>query len=149
MSEIDYPPFFVLLRRFYEQDVKYFIIDGFAAVLHGVLRATFDLDVVVDFSEENVKKLISVINEFNLKPTVPINPTEMADADKRKKWREEKNTKVLNFVDTEGIYRLDIVLLYNYADFKPMEIVIDEIPVYVVDKETLIGMKKMLVGMWI
>ncbi|MEO0162726.1 MAG: hypothetical protein ABIL39_03250 [candidate division WOR-3 bacterium] len=86
--------------------------------------------------------MISVINEFNLKPTVPINPTEMADADKRKKWREEKNTKVLNFVDTEGIYRLDIVLLYNYANFKPMEIVIDEIPVYVVDKETLIGMKK-------
>ncbi|MEO0162725.1 MAG: hypothetical protein ABIL74_10700 [candidate division WOR-3 bacterium] len=55
MSEIDYPPFFVLLRRFYEQDVKYFIIDGVAAVLHGVLRVTFDLDVVVDFSEEKLK----------------------------------------------------------------------------------------------
>ncbi len=142
MPEIEYPPFFALLRRFYENGVKYFVIGGVAAVLHGVLRATFDLDVVIDFSEDNVKKLIAVIDEFNLKPMVPISPIEMTDANKRQKWIEEKNARVLNFSDSDGIYRLDIALIYNYSDIKPIEITIDEIPIYVVDKNTLIEMKK-------
>lgn len=122
--------------------MKYFVIGGVAAVIHGVLRATFDLDVVIDFSEENVKKLVTVIEEFNLMPTVPIEPIEMADINKRKEWIGEKNARVLNFVDVDGIYRLDIALIYNYADIQPVKIIIDEIPVYVVDKETLIEMKK-------
>lgn len=142
MSALEYPPFFAILRRFYELGVKYFVVGGVAAVLHGVLRVTFDLDVVVDLGEENVKKLVGVIEQFNLKPMVPIEPIEMADANKRMVWIKEKNAKVLNFTDTDGIYRLDIVLVYNYFDIKPIEIVIDEIPVYVVDKDTLIKMKK-------
>ncbi len=142
MPALEYPPFFTILRRFYETEVKYIVIGGVAAVLHGVLRATFDLDVVIDFSADNVAKLIKVLNEFNLKPIVPIEPADLSDPHKRMEWREKKNCRVINFSDPDGIYRLDIALIYDYADFQPMKLIIDEIPVYVVDKNTLIEMKK-------
>ena len=34
-------------------DVRYVVIGGIAAVLHGVPRATFDLDLLIDASPEN------------------------------------------------------------------------------------------------
>lgn len=142
MPEIEYPPFFSILRRFYELDVRYIVIGGVAAVLHGVLRATFDLDVVIDFSQENVAKLITVLKEFNLNPVVPIKVEDFTDFLKRQEWINKKNARVINFTDPDGIYRLDIALIYDYSAITPIKIIIDEIPVYVVDKETLIKMKR-------
>lgn len=142
MPALEYPPFFAILRRFYDLDVNYVVIGGVAAILHGVLRATFDLDVVIDFDEKNVAKIIKVLEEFNLKPTVPIDPAELSDAIKRKEWQEKKNARVINFIDPEGIYRLDVALIYNYGEIKPLKITIDGVSVYVVGKEKLIQMKK-------
>lgn len=33
--------------------VKYIVIGGIAAVLHGIPRATFDLDILIEATEEN------------------------------------------------------------------------------------------------
>lgn len=39
-------------------DVRYVVIGGIAAILHGVPRATFDLDILIDPSAENARKLL-------------------------------------------------------------------------------------------
>ena len=36
-----------VFKSFQNHDVKYVIIGGIAAVLHGVPRATFDLDILI------------------------------------------------------------------------------------------------------
>ena len=38
-----------VFRSFQRHDVKYVVIGGIAAILHGVPRATFDLDILQDF----------------------------------------------------------------------------------------------------
>ncbi len=135
------PPFFVILKRFYEEEVKYIIIGGVAAVLYGVPRATFDLDIILDFSEQNVDKLIKVLNEFNLRPTVPISPIDFCSKEKRDDWTKNKNAKVINFIDPAGNYRLDVALIYDYNKTNRIVLEIENIRIYVVDKETLIKMK--------
>lgn len=42
-------------------DVKYLVIGGTAAVLHGVPRATFDLDVLIEASSENASALLNAL----------------------------------------------------------------------------------------
>ena len=42
-------------------DVRYVVIGGIAAVLHGVPRATFDLDILIDATEENATRLLSAL----------------------------------------------------------------------------------------
>jgi tRNA nucleotidyltransferase/poly(A) polymerase len=42
-------------------DVNYVVIDGIAAVLHGVPRATFDLDILIEATPENAEKLLAAL----------------------------------------------------------------------------------------
>ena len=42
-------------------NVRYVVIGGIAAVLHGVPRATFDLDILIDPTRENAQSLIEAL----------------------------------------------------------------------------------------
>jgi len=46
--------------------VRYIVIGGIAAVLYGVPRATFDLDILIDAKAENAKKLLEAFLEAKL-----------------------------------------------------------------------------------
>jgi len=47
-------------------EVRYVVIGGIAAVLHGVPRATFDLDILIDASPDNVDRLLRAFAEAGL-----------------------------------------------------------------------------------
>ncbi len=136
------PPFFAIIRRLSEEKVKYIVIGGVAAIIHGVPRATFDLDIVIDFSRQNVKKFNKILDEFNLLPLVPILPIDLADEKKRREWVRRKNAKVINFRDPKNIYSVDVVLIYDYKKLKKTEIVVEEVRFNVIDKDTLIELKR-------
>ena len=55
-----------VFRSFQSHDVRYVIIGGIAAVLHGVPRATFDLDILIDPTPENAERLLKALLEANL-----------------------------------------------------------------------------------
>jgi len=136
------PPFFAIIRRLSEEKVQYVIVGGVAAIIYGVPRVTFDLDLVIEFSKTNVKKFCKILQEFKLIPTVPINPFDFANPKKRNEWIKKKNAKVINFKDAEENYALDVLLIYDYKKLKKIEIEIEEVKFKVVTKETLIKLKK-------
>jgi len=49
-----------------KNDVRYLVIGGIAAVLHGVPRATFDLDILVQATPDNVARLLKALDEAGL-----------------------------------------------------------------------------------
>jgi hypothetical protein len=136
------PPFFSIIRRLTEEKVQYVIVGGVAAIIYGVPRVTFDLDVVIDFSKTNVIKFCKILQEFKLAPVVPINPLDFANPRKRSEWIRKKNAKVINFKDAKGNYALDVLLIYDYKKLEKTEIEIEEVKFKVVAKETLIKLKK-------
>ena len=46
-----------LCKALNDEDVRYVLIGGFAVILHGFVRATKDVDLLVDPSVENVQRL--------------------------------------------------------------------------------------------
>jgi len=50
-----------VFRSFQEHDVKYVVIGGIASVLHGVPRATFDLDILIEATPENTRRLLAAL----------------------------------------------------------------------------------------
>lgn len=52
-----------VFKSFQAHDVRYVIIGGIAAVLHGVPRATFDLDILIEATEPNVERLLQALRE--------------------------------------------------------------------------------------
>ncbi|RME59199.1 hypothetical protein D6779_04885 [Candidatus Parcubacteria bacterium] len=49
-----------------KHEVKYVVIGGIASVLHGVPRATFDLDILIEATPENAKRLLAALTEAGL-----------------------------------------------------------------------------------
>lgn len=47
-----------VFESFQRQGVRYVVIGGIAAVLHGVPRATFDLDILIEATRENAERLL-------------------------------------------------------------------------------------------
>ena len=47
----------------HRHSVKYVVIGGIAAVLHGVPRATFDLDILIEATPENAQRLLDALLE--------------------------------------------------------------------------------------
>src|SRR5438445_9457524 len=54
-----------VFASFQKHKVKYVIIGGIAAVLHGVPRATFDLDILIEATLENAQVLLDALLEAN------------------------------------------------------------------------------------
>ena len=48
---------------FQKYEVRYVTLGGIAAVLHGVPRATFDLDILIEAKPDNVQRLLDALLE--------------------------------------------------------------------------------------
>ena len=59
--------------------VKYVVIGGIASVLHGVPRATFDLDILVEATLPNAKRLLDALLEAGLGTAALTTPEEVLE----------------------------------------------------------------------
>ena len=55
-----------VFRSFQHHDVKYVVIGGIAAILHGVPRATFDLDILIEATPKNSRRLLDAMLDAGL-----------------------------------------------------------------------------------
>lgn len=55
-----------VFASFRDHDVRYVVIGGIAAVLHGVPRATFDLDILIEATPENAQNLLDACMDAGL-----------------------------------------------------------------------------------
>ena len=100
-----------ILENLVEQDVKFIICGGVAAVLHGVERMTIDLDISLDLEYTHLEKFLFFIKKMNFVPRVAIPANSILDPLKRKMMVEEKNALVFTFIDPDKPYRqIDIFL---------------------------------------
>jgi len=55
-----------VFESFQKHEVKYLVIGGIAAILYGVPRATFDLDILIDPTSENAQRLLDALLDAGL-----------------------------------------------------------------------------------
>ena len=86
-----------VFRKLGERKVRYAVAGGIALVLHGAVRFTADLDLIVDLSSYNLENFISAMNELGYKPRLPVKAEAFADSSIREKWITEKGMEVFTF----------------------------------------------------
>lgn len=132
-----------VLRVLEEHNVDYAVIGGVAVVLHGYVRFTKDIDLLIDFTHENVARFVKVLSVLNFVPGVPIDPMAMADERKRAAWMREKNVKVITFYNPESpLLQIDVLITKNLADLKKSSKRIGDLVVSVISYDDLLRMKK-------
>jgi len=55
-----------VFSSFQRHDVRYVVIGGIAAILYGVPRATFDLDILIEATPDNAQRLLEALLEAEL-----------------------------------------------------------------------------------
>lgn len=65
LMEIELPPDFKeLLRSLNFRKVNYLLIGGYAVILHGYVRFTSDMDIVIGRDDENVSRCLAALDDF-------------------------------------------------------------------------------------
>ena len=67
MAKIElHPDFKDFLRLLSSHNVRYLLVGGYAVGYHGYPRATGDMDIWIEMSESNSKKITSVFRDFGM-----------------------------------------------------------------------------------
>ncbi len=85
-----------LFRDLNDRGGRYVVVGGLAVVLHGHLRATGDVDLVVDLESEQVARTLSALQAAGFQPYVPVPPSDFADPAKRAACARDKGMLVFS-----------------------------------------------------
>ena len=80
-----------ILREFQKQKVKYVLVGGVAFNLLGGERNTSDLDILVEMSNANLAKIVTILKKQGYRVKQPVDPMGIADAKTREDWIKNKN----------------------------------------------------------
>lgn len=114
------------------ESVRYILIGGFAVILHGFVRATKDIDLLVDTSVDNVRRLKRAM------ATLPDNAIALIADDEIEKYQ------VVRIADEIVVDLMQAAcgIRYEEASMRIETITVGGVPVPVAAKELLIDTKR-------
>ena len=135
-----------IFKALADADVGYVVVGGFAVIMHGHLRATGDLDLVIGLDRENCRRALSALESIGFRPRLPVAMSDFADPAKRADWVENRNMRVFQLWDPSNAERSVDVFVREPFDFDAMRAEstvkdLDGIPIPVASIRHLIAMK--------
>lgn len=79
-----------LLQSLADAQVDYVLVGGLAVQLHGFLRATVDIDLVLAMNDANLDRFIEVAKHYGLQPVIPVPIDALKNAQQIDQWHKEK-----------------------------------------------------------
>jgi len=135
-----------ILREFQKQKVRYVLVGGIAVNLLGSLRSTADIDILVEMSNDNLRKIVSILKDKGYHVKQPVDPIGIADEKTRHDWIHNKHMKAFNFYKEDELKEVDIIidspLSYDKAKKDALKINVGDMVLPVISINNLIKMKK-------
>jgi hypothetical protein len=139
-----YLDLFAALQKF---DVDYLLIGGLAVSLHGVERATMDVDITVAMQPENLEGMLQCAKALQLTPVAPVPLESLTNLALLRQWHTEKNMLAfaLRTPDLAGV-TIDILLFppldFNEMHTRAVQFNLGDVSVEVACVDDLIAMKR-------
>ncbi len=136
-----------IFRELAERHIRYLVVGGIAVNIHGYSRATGDLDIMLSFESDNVKKFIELVKNLGFVPRIPVKIEELNDPEKVERWKKEKHLKVFSIYNPKNEMENMDIMIENFIDFEDAfnnrEVVsARDIEISVISIDDLIGLKK-------
>jgi hypothetical protein len=85
--------------------VRYALVGGVAVNLHGIPRMTYDVDLMVDMTAENLAACEAALRSARLSPRLPIALASLVDAEERGRLERERNLVAVTYTDSNDPLR--------------------------------------------
>ena len=79
-----------LLSTLVQQSVEFVLVGGMAVQLHGYMRMTYDVDLVLAMNNDNLTRFIDAAKQLGLAPVISVPIDSLKNADLIDKWHKEK-----------------------------------------------------------
>ncbi len=124
-----------------EAGIRYAVVGGYAVALHGAVRGTVDIDIVLAWSRKSVAGAEQALKEIGLVSRLPLSADDIFDF--RKEYVENRNLVAWNFYDPADLsVQVDIVITYDLKGHKTRRIALPGGPVPILAIRDLIEMKR-------
>jgi predicted nucleotidyltransferase len=139
--------YIAIFKKFNERGIRYIVVGGVAVNLYGIPRMTYDVDLILDLEDENIKKFLRLLKTWGFKPKVPVAIMDFADGKKREDWIKNKNMKAFNLVNSEwAISEINVVIDspvdYELGRKRAGQIMFNGVLIPVISIDDLIKMKE-------
>ncbi|MDO8520229.1 MAG: nucleotidyl transferase AbiEii/AbiGii toxin family protein [Deltaproteobacteria bacterium] len=111
---------FKIFKALNQAKIRYLVAGGVAINLHGIERATADLDLIIHLEVPNVLKFAKLMTRLGYQPKVPVKAEDLADPEKRKSWIDEKNMIVFSFINPKEPQELIDIFVQHPLPFEGM-----------------------------
>lgn len=129
------------VKELQKNKVQFAIAGGYAVALHGAVRGTVDLDLVVVLTLENLEKLQNTCHSLGLQSRIPVLAKEIFSF--REEYIEKRNLIAWSFVDKKNSAKvIDIIITHNLKTMGTKTVTIHGVKVPLVNIKSLIAMKR-------
>ena len=120
--------------------VNYAIVGGYAVALHGVVRGTVDIDIIIQLNKSSMVNAEKALKELGLESKLPVNAEEVFNF--RKEYIKNKNMLAWNFTNPQNpADSVDILITEDVKDYKINNIKIEGQNLKVISIDDLIRLK--------
>lgn len=131
---------------FQKQKVEFVVVGGIALNLHGAIRGTADLDILIKMEDSNIRKVVKILRKQGYQVRQPVDPMDLANVQTREIWVREKNMKAFNFYKDRELKEVDIIIdspvSYESAAAQRIRLKVGRLVIPVISIEHLIKMKQ-------
>lgn len=136
-----------IFKALADAQADYVVVGGLAVILHGHLRATRDIDLVIGLAPDNCAAALAALSDVGLRPRLPVALADFADEALRKEWIERRHMQVFQLWDPTNPERsVDLFVKEPFAISEMLAEAVtkdlDEVPIRVASIRHLIAMKQ-------
>ncbi len=113
-------PYRKIFQELEKRKIRYLVAGGFAVNFHKVQRSTVDLDLIVQLESKNILAFVKMMRDLGYKSRLPVDPTDLANLDKRKEWIRDKGMMVFSFLNPKNPFELIDVFVREPKPFKDL-----------------------------
>ncbi|MBL7669968.1 MAG: hypothetical protein JNM39_05745 [Bdellovibrionaceae bacterium] len=124
-----------------KRKIPYAIAGGYAMALHGIVRATMDVDLVLNLKKDDFIKFSEAMKEISLLSRLPVLPAQVIDF--RKEYIKQRNLIAWSFVNYKDPSEVvDVLIVEDLAKIKTIKMTVGDIKISVVSLKDLVRMKE-------
>ncbi len=131
---------FEVIESFEKSKLKYAVVGGYAMALHGLVRATMDVDFVISLKLGDFELAEKALAQVGLQSRLPIRAQDVIKM--RQEYIKNRNLVAWSFVDYKNPSRqVDLVITKDLKDLKVQKVSVSGKKVSVASLEDLVKMK--------
>ncbi len=128
-------------KQLTKKKIPFAVVGGYAVALHGAVRGTIDLDLVIKFSEQIFENTEIALKEIGFESRLPVQAKEIFQF--RKEYIENRNLIAWSFYNPHNLSEVvDIIITHNLDDMKTVKKRSGKLQIPIVTIDDLIDMKK-------